>query len=100
MADRRVGTAGSTAARKRRGRKSLLISAAVAVGVIALIWTEQVALLYVLATLSVAALLVVVAFSDLGRARLLTQQPPGDDSAAAGDAMNAASATAARAVRR
>ena len=79
---------------------SLLWGALAAIAVIALIWTEQVALLYVLATLSVAALLVVVAFSDLGRARHVTQQPPGDDSAAAGDAMNAAPAAAARAGRR
>ncbi|HEY9286085.1 MAG TPA: hypothetical protein VIP46_21725, partial [Pyrinomonadaceae bacterium] len=86
MADRRVG-ASAAGARKGRGRKSLLISAAVVVAVIALIWTEQVALLYVLATLSVAALLVVVAFSDLGRARAVTQPAPGDDSAAAGDTM-------------
>ena len=71
---------------------SLLWSAAAAVVVIALIWTEQVALLYVLATLSVSALLVVVAFSDLGEARRIGQPPPGDDSAAAGDAMNAAPA--------
>ena len=98
MADRRVGAAG--AGRKRRGRQSLLISAAVVVGVIALIWTEQVALLYVLATLSVAALLIVVAFTDLGQARRMTQLPPGDDAAAAGDAMNTAAATAARAGRR
>ena len=99
MADRRVG-AGATAARKRRGKMSLLWSALAAIAVIALIWTEQVALLYVLATLSVTALLVVVAFSDLGRARGISQPPPGDDSAAAGDAMNAAAATAARAGRR
>ena len=100
MANRRTG---ATAGRKRRGRMSLLWSAAAGALVIALIWTEQVALLYVLATLSVAGLLIIVAFSDLGGARRLVQTPPGDDSAAAGDAMNAASATttaAARAGRR
>ena len=100
MADRRVGSATAAAARKRRGRMSLLWSAVAAAAVIVLIWTEQVALLYVLATLSVAGLLIVVAFSDLGHARRMTQPAPGDDSAAAGDAMNAASATAARAARR
>ena len=71
-------------------------SAVVTVAVIALIWTEQVALLYVLATLSVAALLVVVALSDLGEAKRTTQAPPFDDSAAAGDAMNTAAHSAAR----
>ena len=94
MADRRTG-APDAAARKRRGRRSLLWSAAVVVVVIALIWTEQVALLYVLATLSVASLLVVVAFSDLRGARHMTQLPPGDDAAAVGDSMNAAASTRA-----
>ena len=97
MADRRTGAQAATAARKRRRKVSLLLSFAATVLVIALIWTEQVALLYVVATLSVAELLVVVAFSDLGVARRVTAPAPGDDSAAAGDAMNAAPATAARA---
>jgi hypothetical protein len=54
--------------------------------VIALLVMEQVALLYVLATLSVAGLLVVVALADLRGARQVTEQlAPGDDSAAIGD---------------
>ena len=100
MADRRTGAQAASTARKRRRKVSLLSSAAAAVLVIALIWTEQVALLYVLATLSVTALLVVVAFSDLGGARGMIPAAPGDDSAAAGDAMNAASGTTARAASR
>ena len=84
------------ASRKQRGRMTFVWSAVVAVAVIALIWTEQVALLYVLATLSVAALLVVVALSDLGEAKRATQAPPFDDSAAAGDAMNTAASSSAR----
>ena len=91
------------ASRKQRGRMTFVWSAVAAVAVIALIWTEQVALLYVLATLSVAALLVVVAMSDLGEtkratwgAKRATQDPPYDDSAAAGDAMNTAAPSAAR----
>jgi len=71
------------------------LSAAAVVVVIALIWTEQVALLYVLATLSVSTLLVVVAFSDLEGVRRVRQPPPGDDAAAVGDSMNAAASTRA-----
>jgi hypothetical protein len=58
--------------------------------IVALIWTEQVALLYVLATLSVTALLLIVATADLGGAqRPLTQPAPNDDSAAAADGLTA-----------
>jgi hypothetical protein len=54
--------------------------------IVALIWTEQVALLYVLATLSVTALLLIVAMADLGGARRpVTEPAPNDDSAAAAD---------------
>ena len=82
--------------RKGRGRMMLVWIAIAAVAVIALIWKEQIALLYVLATLSVAALLIVVAFANLGEAKRITQAPPFDDSAAAGDAMNTAATSAAR----
>ena len=86
------------ASRQRRGRMMFVWCAISAVAVIALIWKEQVALLYVLATLSVTALLVVVSMADLGEAKRTTQPPPFDDSAAAGDAMNTAatSSTARR----
>ena len=84
------------ASRKQRGRMTFVWSAVATVAVIALIWTEQVALLYVLATLSVSALLVVVSLSDLGQSKRVSQAPPLDDSAAAGDAMNTASTSAAR----
>jgi hypothetical protein len=58
--------------------------------IVALIWTEQVALLYVLATLSVTALLLIVAMADLGGTRqALTEPAPNDDSAAAGDGLAA-----------
>ncbi len=91
--DRRTGAAAAAAARKRRGRRSLLWSAAVVVVVVALIWTEQVALLYVLATLSVTALLLEVAFADLGGARRAVTEPaPNDDSAAAADGINVSAA--------
>ncbi len=79
------GAAAARARRKSR-RKSLLWIVAVALVVIVLLVMEQVALLYVLATLSVAALLAVVAFADLRGARQVTDQiPPGDDAAAIGD---------------
>jgi hypothetical protein len=88
-------TTKAVAARKHRGRMGLVWSGLAALAVIVLIYTEQIALLYVLATLSVTALLVVVALADLGDARRVTQPPPFDDSAAAGDAMNSAAASAA-----
>lgn len=93
---KKTTTTATVASRKQRGRMTFVWSAIAAVAVIVLIYTEQVALLYVLATLSVAALLVVVAFSDLGEAKRMTQPPPFDDSAAAGDAMNTASAAGRR----
>ena len=79
---------GAAAARTRRKsrRKSLLWIGLVAAVVIVLLVLEQVALLYVLATLSVAALLAIVAFADLRGARQATEQlAPGDDSAAIAD---------------
>ncbi|MCA1616270.1 MAG: hypothetical protein LC800_19650 [Acidobacteria bacterium] len=89
-------TTTAVASRKRRGRMMFVWCAAATVAVVTLIWTEQVALLYVLATLSVAALLVVVSLADLGEAKRATQAPPYDDSAAAGDAMNTAANSATR----
>ena len=52
--------------RKNRLRNTLIWSAVVAAIVITLLVKEQIALLYVLATLSVTVLLVVVARADLG----------------------------------
>jgi hypothetical protein len=74
----------------------LWIAVATAI-IVALIWTEQVALLYVLATLSVTALLMIVAMADLGGARRpLTEPAPNDDSAAAGDGSGVARGAAKR----
>ncbi len=81
---RRNNPAGET--RQRRRRMTLLWSAIVVAIVIGLIWKEQIALLYVLATLSVTALLVVVAVSDLRGARVVSAEaPPMDDAAAIAD---------------
>ena len=79
------GAAAARARRKSR-RTSLLWVGLVAAVVIVLQVQEQVALLYVLATLSVAGLLAIVAFADLRGARQVTEQvAPGDDAAAIGD---------------
>lgn len=84
--------------RNPSGRRMTLVWLAVAAAIIVgLIWKEQVALLYVLATLSVTALLLVVAFSDLGGSRqTLIAHAPNDDAAAAGDGLGAAARTAKR----
>lgn len=84
------------APRKSRRRRTILIIAAAVAVVIGLIVWEQVALLYVLSTLSVVALLTVVAFANLGPARRpVTEPPPFDDSAAVADGLTAQN-TAAR----
>ncbi|HJR07086.1 MAG TPA: hypothetical protein VJ842_07510 [Pyrinomonadaceae bacterium] len=89
--------------RKKGNRRMTLLWIAVAAAIIiALIWTEQVALLYVLATLSVTGLLLIVAFADLGgaRQRALTEPAPNDDSAAAADGLGASSPAARTTKRR
>jgi hypothetical protein len=79
---------------------TLAWSAAVAAIVIGLIYKEQIALLYVLATVSVTVLLVIVAMADLGGTRrAITQPAPFDDAAAAADGTTAANSTS-RARRR
>jgi peptidoglycan/LPS O-acetylase OafA/YrhL len=70
-----------------------------AVIIIGLILWEQVALLYVLATLSVTGLLMVVAFADLGGGRQ-SLAAPNDDSAALGDGLGAAQNVSARTAKR
>ncbi len=58
--------------RKRRGFTYLWIFA-LAVSVFLLIYFEQIALLYILATFGVTVLLIVVALADLGRGELSTE---------------------------
>ncbi|MGH9942935.1 MAG: hypothetical protein ACRD9R_11330 [Pyrinomonadaceae bacterium] len=80
-------------ARRRRRRTTLIWSVGVVALVIGLIWKEQIALLYVLATLSVSGLLVVVALADLSGARARNDEAsPRDDSAAIADGTSAVSA--------
>ena len=72
------------AERRRRKMITVLWTAALALGTIILIYKEMTALLYILATLGVTALLIVVAMSDLAHAEKLTDDPRSDDSAAIG----------------
>ncbi len=74
--------------RRRRKLITVLWTALLAVITIVLIYKEQTALLYILATLGVTAILVIVAMSDLARAEKLTSDAGGsEDSAAIGSGM-------------
>jgi hypothetical protein len=71
--------------RQRRRMITVLWTAVLAIGTIILIYKEMTAVLYILATLGVTALLVVVAMSDLAHAEGLTNDPRrSSDSAAIG----------------
>ena len=71
--------------RRRRKMFTILWVGLLAVGTSILIYKEQTALLYILATLGITALLVVVAMSDLAHADKLTSDPRrNEESAAAG----------------
>ena len=77
-------------ARKRRRRNSILVSAAVAAVIVVLLVLEQVALLYLMATVGVAVLLLIVAFADLHGATPMAaavQPSVPDDSAAIADGL-------------
>jgi hypothetical protein len=82
---RRVAT---TQGRRSRRLVTFLWVAGISLLVIALLWLEQTALLYVLATFGLTALLVIVAASDLSGARRALAEaatpPPADDAAAIG----------------
>lgn len=73
-------------ARNRSGLKRFLWIAGLAIVTIGLIYFEQTALLYVLATLGVTALLVIVALADLSGANK-SGSALGDDSAALANAI-------------
>jgi hypothetical protein len=76
----------------------IALAAAIIIG---LIWKEQVALLYVLATLSLVSLLLIVAFADLGGSRQpVTAPAPNDDAAAAGDGLTASQNASTRTAKR
>lgn len=97
------GRAAVNASKKRR-RNTILITLAIVVAVIAMIYFERIAELYVISTLAVVALLTVVAFSDIERTKRVEAGPaPLDDSAALGSGISAAAqggrAQTARAAR-
>jgi len=72
--------------RRRRKTFTVLWTAVLAIGVIVLMYYEMSAVLYILATLGVTALLVIVAISDLHYAeKFAGGAAPGDDSAAIGN---------------
>ena len=69
--------------RRRRKMITILWAAIIGIGTIILIYKEQTALLYILATLGVTALLVVVAMADLSHSEKLTSNPGRNDDSAA-----------------
>ena len=71
--------------RRRRKTFTLIWTAVLAIGVILLMYYEMSALLYILATLGVTALLVIVAVADLHHGEQQSGDAPRmDDSAAIG----------------
>jgi hypothetical protein len=74
-----------TAADDRRRRRliTILWTAVLSLGTSILIYKEMTALLYILATLGVTALLLVVGLSDLAHAEKLTDDPRASGDAAA-----------------
>jgi hypothetical protein len=86
---RNYSRAAADGARKRRRRNSLLLSAAAIAIIVVLLVMEQVALLYLIATLGVVALLLVVGFADLRGAQQTAAAAvapvPADDAAAIAD---------------
>lgn len=77
-------------ASKKRRRVAIAWVVLMSIAVVVLMVTEQIALLYVLATLGVAGLLVIVALADLRGGQQRTSQltpPPRDDAAAIGAGM-------------
>ena len=71
--------------RRRRKMLTVLWTSVLGIGTIILIYKEMTALLYILATIGVTALLVIVAMSDLAHSESLTNDPRGSgDSAAIG----------------
>ncbi len=95
-------TAPARGARKSDRKRTLIYIVAVAVIFMGLIWTEQVAVLYLLATLGLTVLLLIVATADLGLARTPGGElAPNDDSAVMGDGLGATiNSTSARAAKR
>jgi len=74
--------------KRRRKMITFLWAAVLGIGTIVLIYKEMTAVLYIVATLGVTALLVVVAMADLSHAEKLTNDPRrSDDSPAIGSGL-------------
>jgi len=69
--------------KRRRKMITFLWAAVLGIGTIVLIYKEMTAVLYIVATLGVTALLVVVAMADLSHAEKLTNDPRRSDDSAA-----------------
>jgi energy-converting hydrogenase Eha subunit E len=83
--------------KRRRKMITILWAAVLGISTIILIYKEMTALLYILATLGVTALLLVVALADLGPAEQLTNDPRrSEDSAAIGSGMTSTFGARAR----
>ena len=80
--------------RRRRKLMTILWTAGLALATIILLYKEQTALLYILATLGVTVLLVMVAMADLTPAAKLTNDSNrSEDSAAIGSGISSTSGT-------
>jgi hypothetical protein len=88
---RNYSRAAADGARRKKRRNSILVSLIAVIAIVLLLVFEQVALLYVLATVGVAVLLIIVAFADLhGAAQTpaaAVQPSNPDDAAAIADAV-------------
>ncbi|HEX8001034.1 MAG TPA: hypothetical protein VF528_21810 [Pyrinomonadaceae bacterium] len=82
------------ARKSRRGLKTFLWVAGLGALVIVLIYFEQTAILYLLATLGLTGLLIVVAMSDLDGRRAAGASDLGDDAAAIGSGITGTTAAA------
>lgn len=89
--ERRPVTRGGARKNNRR-LKTFLWIAGFAALIIGLLYYEQAAILYLLATLGLTGLLVVVAMSDLHGSKHAGASELGDDSAAIGDGLTGATA--------
>lgn len=92
-------TRAAAASRKARRRNTIIITVAIVAFVATMIIYEQVALLYVLSTLSVTALLIVVGWSNIEGARRPAGEPPLDDAAAVGAGITATASNPRAAAR-
>ncbi|HZE73405.1 MAG TPA: hypothetical protein VE135_28170 [Pyrinomonadaceae bacterium] len=80
--------------RRRRKTFTYVWMGLLSLGVIALIYWEQTALLYILATLGVTALLVVVALADLSGEKASDDATPPDESIKAKSTFGSVSSSA------